>query len=61
LRVWRGGEGIALGRQKYMKKLRNLSHFLKEYLFFLKQKKVFFLESDKLILMINIFLILEIL
>jgi len=44
-----------------MKKLRNLSHFLKEYLFFLKQKKVFFLESDKLILMINIFLILEIL
>jgi len=36
------------GGQKYTEKLRNLSHFL---------KGVFFLESDKLMFMINIFLV----
>jgi hypothetical protein len=50
LGVWSGGEGRALRGQKYRGKLRNLSHFLKEYFL-----------SDKLMLMINIFLILRIL
>jgi len=33
LRVWRGGEGKALGGEKYRENLRNLSHFLEEYCF----------------------------
>jgi len=39
------GQGWALGGEKYRGKWRNLSHFLKEY----------FLENNRLMLMINIF------
>jgi len=47
----RGGEGRALGGGKYRGKWRNLSYFFEEYFLF---------ENDKLIFMINIFLILRI-
>jgi len=47
LGVWWGGEGKTLWGQKYIENLRNLLHFLKEY----------FLVSDKLMFMVNIFLI----
>jgi len=40
-----GGEGRALWGGKYRENWRNLSHFSKEY----------FLENDKLMLVINIF------
>jgi len=47
----RGGEGKALGGGKYRGKWRNLSHSFESV----------FLENDKVMLMIHIFLILRIL
>jgi len=44
-------EGRALRGGKYREKLRNLSHFLEEY----------FLENDKLMFIIDKFLILRVL